>query len=97
MECAGSVPTQLIAVIAALIPQHASSGEGPSYRSVGLMPRAYRIRARMRQEVARRWGRQRHLSLAHQAGRSVLELVYQTSLQPESNHAQDISLRAASI
>ena len=91
MEAVGLAPSVLQAVLAKLIPKHkAECVERISMRGIGLMPSLYRFWARLRQPVARRWEADHKTPLlAHQAGRSIMEVVFLQSLKAESGQMQD--------
>eukprot|EP00959_Pyramimonas_sp_CCMP1952_P044867 937331-Pyramimonas_sp.AAC.1 len=62
------------------------------------MPALYRVWGRIRQGEARSWEQSnRREFLAHQAGRSILELVHKQHLQAESGAVQEQELHSASI
>ncbi len=91
MERVGLTPSCTQAVMAKLIPKHkAESPDKLCMRSIGLMPSLYRLWARMRQSVARDWeSRNKTPLLAHQSGRSIMEVVYVQSLKAEAAQLQD--------
>eukprot|EP00959_Pyramimonas_sp_CCMP1952_P124035 2593330-Pyramimonas_sp.AAC.1 len=54
----------------------------PSFRSIGMLPALYRARARLRRSAAREWAcHHKRPYVAHQAGHSIVELVYAQSLE----------------
>ena len=81
----GSLPSNLLSCLAALIPKHKSDGTGKTaMRSIGLLPSLYRVWAKCRQDQARSW-EQSHpcVSIAHQKGRSIADQVFIQSAQAE--------------
>ncbi len=91
MEAVGLAPSALQAIMAKLIPKHkAEHVERVSMRSIGLMPSLYRFWARLRQPVAKQWEADHKTPmLAHQSGRSIMELVFIQSLRAESGQLQE--------
>eukprot|EP00959_Pyramimonas_sp_CCMP1952_P009422 196412-Pyramimonas_sp.AAC.1 len=88
------MPTQLQGIVSTLMlkqKQHDTPAFQPSFRSIGILPAHYRVWARLRRSAAREWeAHRRRPYLAHQAGHSIVELVYKQSLEREFNSsAQD--------
>ena len=90
VERIGIMPTTLQAIFAKLIPKHKGVPMKVSYRAIGLLPSLYRQWARLRKEEARRWEkRNQSQMLGHQAGRSIMEIVFLQALEAESAVSQD--------
>ena len=63
-----------------------------------MMPGLYRIWSKVRQGVARQWESQhRRVFLAHQAGKSITEVVFRQSLQAENGVTRDATLLTGAV
>jgi hypothetical protein len=83
IEQTGELPTCLQGVVATLIPK--LKGEEESFRSIGMMPGLYRLWARVRAPIVKRWEREhRHPALGHQTGRSLLEVTFVQAMLAEA-------------
>ena len=91
VELLGMTPSNIQAVYAKLIPKHTGNQlEQISMRGIGLLPSLYRLWARLRQTEARRWEKQHRTPLmGHQAGRSIMEVVFMQGLRAESGQQQE--------
>jgi hypothetical protein len=90
IERIGIVPTVLQAIYAKLIPKHKGESTEINYRAIGLLHSLYRQWARVRREEARRWeSLNKSPIMGHQAGRSIMEVVFLQSLRSEAASCQD--------
>ena len=93
IEMAGAMPTAIRAVVAKLIPKLKAAGL--TYRSIGLMASLYRQWCRCRQQEARAWeARNKDPIMGHQAGRSIMEVVYLEALRAEAGQAAEQRLHS---
>eukprot|EP00959_Pyramimonas_sp_CCMP1952_P028718 602451-Pyramimonas_sp.AAC.1 len=93
IEQVGHVPSQLQGVISTLmliLKQHDGAHAQPAFRSIGTPPALYRVWARLRRAAAReRESHHRRPYIAHQAGHSIVELVYAQLLKGEYHACQE--------
>ncbi len=90
VERVGVFPTTLQAIYAKLIPKLKAEADVINYRGIGLLPSLYRLWARIRREEARRWEEaNRSPLLGHQAGISIMDVVFLQALRAESAVGED--------
>ena len=90
VERVGVFPTVLQAILARMIPKHKAEEHTITYRAIGLLPSLHRLWARLRKEESRRWEeRNRSPMIAHQSGRSIMDVVFLQSLRSESAACTD--------
>eukprot|EP00959_Pyramimonas_sp_CCMP1952_P231418 4837190-Pyramimonas_sp.AAC.1 len=70
----------------------------PSFRSIGMPPALYRAWARLRRSAAREWEyHHKRPCIAHQAGHSIVELVYAQSLVCEYHACREEPQHSAQV
>ena len=71
---------------------------GPSYRGIGMMPGLWRVWGKHRQLEFRAWERAHPRKyLAHQAGRGVLEVVFEQAMQAEGHFLGEKKVFSAAV
>ena len=99
IERVGAFPSQIRAIVTVLIEKHKPGpSPGPSYRGIGMMPGLWRVWGKHRQLEFRAWEVKHHRRyLAHQAGKGVLEVVFEQALKAEGNFLGDTKVFSAAV
>eukprot|EP00959_Pyramimonas_sp_CCMP1952_P398962 8360092-Pyramimonas_sp.AAC.1 len=95
------MPSQLRGAISTLmlkVKQQDDIHAQPAFRSIGMLPALYRVWARLRRSAAREWEyHHRRPCIAHQAGHSIVELVYAQSLECEFHASSEVPQHSAQV